>query len=44
MAELLKAFIEFFADFFAALAELTGNGSSFDDIFGSVSDVTNGLL
>ena len=42
MEDLLKAFIEFLTDFFAALEEFLGGSFKFGDVLGDVSDLIGG--
>ncbi len=43
MGDFLQAIIEFFTDFFAALAEFLGNNSSFGDIMSGLGSL-EGIL
>lgn len=43
MEDLLKAFIEFLTDLFAAIGEFVGGNFAIGDILGSVTDIVDGL-
>lgn len=42
MEDLLKAFIDFLTDIFAALAEFLGSTSPLGDILGGIEDIIGG--
>lgn len=44
MGDFLQAFIEFFTDFFAALAEFLGNTSSFGDILAGLGSLEDAVV